>query len=82
MHIGIVGLGKMGGNMALRLLEHGHRVVAFDLAPAAVEEIGRRDGATPVESLEGLVAALEPPRIVWLMVPAGEPTEQTLFALG
>ncbi|GAA1107317.1 phosphogluconate dehydrogenase (NAD(+)-dependent, decarboxylating) [Nocardiopsis composta] len=64
MKLGMVGLGKMGGNMAARLREKGHEVVGFDFDPEV------RD----VASLAELVQALEAPRIVWLMVPAGEPT--------
>jgi 6-phosphogluconate dehydrogenase len=71
MKIGMIGLGKMGGNMAERLRRHGHEVVGYD-----------RDGAlSQVRTLEELVAALPAPRIVWVMVPAGDPTEQTVNAL-
>jgi 6-phosphogluconate dehydrogenase len=72
MKVGMVGLGKMGGNMAERLRAAGHEVVGYD----AFSE------ATQVPSLEALVAALEPPRVVWVMVPAGAPTEDTVVALG
>ena len=67
----MVGLGKMGGNMASRLRAQGHEVVGFD--PFS--------DATDVASLEELVAALQPPRVVWVMVPAGEPTQTTVSAL-
>ncbi|MGY1653438.1 phosphogluconate dehydrogenase (NAD(+)-dependent, decarboxylating) [Geodermatophilus sp. SYSU D01119] len=72
MQLGLIGLGKMGGNMAERLRRAGHEVVGYDRAP------GKRD----VDSLEGLVGALSAPRVVWVMVPAGEPTRQTVRELG
>ena len=71
MKLGMVGLGKMGGNMAERLRAHGHEVVGYDAFSAA----------TDVPSLEALVGALEQPRVVWVMVPAGEPTQATVVAL-
>jgi 6-phosphogluconate dehydrogenase len=80
MQLGLVGLGRMGGNMARRLLAAGHDIVAHDLDPAAVEEAAGQ-GATAAASLDDLVARLRPPRHVWIMVPAGEPTEQTVGAL-
>jgi 6-phosphogluconate dehydrogenase len=72
MQIGFVGLGKMGGNMVERLRAHGHEVVGFDAFSPATE----------VASLADLVAALPPPRVVWVMVPSGEPTESTVTELG
>ena len=69
--LGMVGLGRMGGNMAERLRRGGHTVVGYD----------RDAGARDVDSLEALVAALPTPRIVWVMVPAGEPTYQTIDVL-
>jgi 6-phosphogluconate dehydrogenase len=77
MQVGIVGLGKMGANMALRLLGGGHRVVATDLDREAVARASA-EGAVPAEDLPGLVAALEPPRVAWLMLPAGAVTESVL----
>ena len=77
MQIGMVGLGKMGANMSLRLLRGGHQVVAFDIDPAAVEK-ATADGATGADSLGDLVSKLETPRAVWLMLPAGEVTENAL----
>ncbi len=80
MQLGIIGLGRMGGNMALRLLRGGHRVTGWDRAVAAVrslEDAGGRGAA----SLDELVADLERPRAVWLMVPAGAPTEAATLAL-
>ncbi|GAC1609929.1 MAG: decarboxylating 6-phosphogluconate dehydrogenase [Mycobacteriales bacterium] len=70
--LGMIGLGRMGGNMAERLRKGGHTVIGYD----------RAAGARDVESLEELVKALPAPRVVWVMVPAGEPTYQTVDALG
>ncbi len=81
MQIGFVGLGKMGGNMVLRLQEQGdHRVVVWDRSPPAVEQTAS-SGAVGAASLEALMAALPPPRVVWLMVPAGAPVDETLEIL-
>jgi 6-phosphogluconate dehydrogenase len=80
MRLGMVGLGRMGGNMATRLVRSGHEVVGFDPgedARAAAEAQGSRT----VTDLAGLVAELEPPRTVWLMVPAGEITDGSVRAL-
>jgi 6-phosphogluconate dehydrogenase len=72
MRIGMVGLGRMGGNMATRLRRHGHEVVGYAKDPAGSD----------VASLEGLVAALDGgPKVVWVMVPAGDPTEETVVGL-
>lgn len=71
MQLGLIGLGKMGGNMAERLRRAGHEVVGYDRAP------GKRD----VDSLPALVEALPAPRLVWVMVPAGEPTRDTVREL-
>jgi 6-phosphogluconate dehydrogenase len=81
MQLGLVGLGKMGANMARRLLKAGHTCVVTDLSADAVAAMAR-DGATGAGSLEGLVAALATPRVVWVMVPAGEATERTVETLG
>jgi 6-phosphogluconate dehydrogenase len=81
MQLGFVGLGKMGGNMVHRILrDSDHEVVAFDYNEAAVST-AEGHGATGVSSLQDLVAALAPPRTVWVMVPSGDPTEQTVAAL-
>ena len=80
MDLGMVGLGRMGANMAARLVAGGHRVVAFDRdagAVARVEAQGGRGAAT----LQALAAALPLPRVVWLMVPAGKPVDDVLDAL-
>jgi len=80
MDLGIVGLGKMGGNMARRWVRGGHRVVGF---ARSAETLGalQREGLTPAVTLEALVAALRPPRAIWLMLPAGETTEETVNRL-
>ena len=80
MEIGMIGLGRMGANMTTRLLGGGHRVVAFDRAPDAVAA-AVKGGAAGAASLPELVAALAAPRAVWVMVPAGDPTESTVRAL-
>jgi 6-phosphogluconate dehydrogenase len=77
MQIAFVGLGRMGGNMVTRLLRGGHEVIGYDRADAARAAI-EKGGATAVGSLEALVAALRPPRAVWVMVPAGAATESTI----
>ncbi len=81
MQIAIVGLGKMGGNMVKRLLGGGHQVVAFDRDPAAVEKLVK-EGATGASSLADVVAKLTGTKAVWVMVPAGMPTEETIAELG
>ena len=80
MEIGMVGLGRMGGNMAQRLLAGGHRVVVYDPQPKAVQA-ATQQGAVGAASLAELVGHLAAPRAVWVMVPAGEPTESTVNAL-
>jgi 6-phosphogluconate dehydrogenase len=81
MQLGFVGLGKMGGNMVHRILrDSDHEVVAFDFGEDKVAE-AEGHGATGVSSLEDLVAELQAPRTVWVMVPAGDPTEQTVQRL-
>jgi 6-phosphogluconate dehydrogenase len=81
MQIGFVGLGKMGGNMVHRIRrDSGHEVVAFDFSEAAVKE-AESHGASGAGSLEELVGALQAPRAVWIMVPAGDPTQQTVDKL-
>ena len=77
----MIGIGRMGGGMTRRLLTGGHRVVAFDRDPHALEAVAHF-GADPVTTLEGLIGKLAPPRTVWLMVPAGEPTESSVRAVG
>ena len=81
MQIGIVGLGRMGGNIARRLMKAGHRCVVYDANPDAGAALAK-DGAQAVGSLEEMVKALERPAAVWSMLPAGRITEQTVQTLG
>ena len=81
MQLGLVGLGRMGSNMARRLLDGGHQVVVFDRNPDTVQTVAA-GGASGAESLDALVAQLDAPRAIWVMVPAGPPTEETVAALG
>ncbi|MFV0281086.1 MAG: phosphogluconate dehydrogenase (NAD(+)-dependent, decarboxylating) [Rhodoblastus sp.] len=74
MQIGLVGLGRMGGNIARRLMRAKHRVVAWDRNDAAVAELAG-EGATPAENLADLVAKLQAPRAIWIMLPAGAATQ-------
>ncbi len=80
MRLGMVGLGKMGANMALRLMRGGHEVVGSDLSADNVKQLAG-EGAIASTSLDDFVSKLGKPRIAWLMVPAGDPTEQTAQAL-
>jgi 6-phosphogluconate dehydrogenase len=80
MKIGIIGLGRMGGNIARRLMRGGHETVVYDRAPEAVKEIVA-DGAIGAGSLEDMASKLSGPRIFWVMLPAGDPTESTIKTL-
>jgi 6-phosphogluconate dehydrogenase len=80
MQIAIVGLGKMGGNMVKRLLRGGHQVVGWDRDAAVIERL-TADGMTGASSLADVVAKLDAPRAVWVMVPAGAPTESSIQEL-
>jgi len=80
MELGFVGLGRMGGNMVTRLVRGGHRIVAWDRSEDAVAR-ARESGADAAGSLAEVTKALKAPRAVWVMVPAGEPTESTIQAL-
>lgn len=80
MDIGMIGLGRMGGNMAERLLRHDHRVVGFDPNAEARKALADK-GAGEAASLEELVGKLPSPRVIWMMVPAGKITEDTVQAL-
>jgi len=80
MELGFVGLGRMGGNMVTRLMRGGHRIVAWDRSDDAVAR-ARESGADAAGSLAEVTKALKAPRAVWVMVPAGEPTESTIQAL-
>ncbi|NBB72679.1 MAG: decarboxylating 6-phosphogluconate dehydrogenase [Bacteroidetes bacterium] len=80
MKLGMIGLGKMGANMTRRLLRNDHDVVGFDLSEDAVQEI-QAAGAGGATSLDALVDHLDPPRVLWMMVPAGDPVDQTIDTL-
>jgi len=80
MQIGMIGLGRMGANMLRRLLGDGHQVVAYDRSLDKVRELEKK-GAAGASSIEQLVALLPPPRVVWIMLPAGDPVEETLAGL-
>jgi 6-phosphogluconate dehydrogenase len=76
----MIGLGRMGGNMVQRLLAAGHRVVAYDTSESAVS-ISKSQGAHGSPSLEDMVSSLAPPRPIWLMLPQGQPTQDTIDRL-
>ena len=80
MQIGFIGLGCMGANMVRRLLHHGQECVVYNRSPEKVKQL-TAEGATGVLSLDELVDRLSPPRAIWLMVPAGDPTEQMVEQL-
>jgi 6-phosphogluconate dehydrogenase len=80
MKIGFAGLGKMGGRMVERLIRGGHEVVAYDPISEAVKQ-AEDNGAMPASSLQELVEKLESPRAIWIMVPSGKPTEETITAV-
>jgi 6-phosphogluconate dehydrogenase len=81
MQLAMVGLGRMGGNIVRRLMAGGHACVVYDRDPKAVKALAK-DGATPAKDLKGLVQALKAPRTVWVMLPAGAPTDATVAELG
>ena len=81
MQLGVIGLGRMGGNITLRLMRAGHRCVVFDHSPEAVKKVAG-EGAIGAADLEDLLRGLEKPRAVWVMLPAGEITESTIATLG
>jgi 6-phosphogluconate dehydrogenase len=80
MELGLIGLGKMGGNMAERLRLAGHKVVGFDFSAEAVKKL-TDSGSVGVNSLEDLVKNLQSPRAIWIMVPAGDPVDETIAKL-
>src|SRR6266704_4638235 len=81
MEIGIAGLGRMGVNMARRWMGGGHRVVGHARSATTLQTFAK-EGVVPASSLEELVSRLKPPRAVWLMLPAGGPTEEAVARLG
>ncbi|MFN7088382.1 MAG: phosphogluconate dehydrogenase (NAD(+)-dependent, decarboxylating), partial [Candidatus Paceibacteria bacterium] len=76
--IGIVGLGKMGGNIARRLMEKGWRVYGYDRTPDITKSL-EKEGVSGAYSLKDIIEAISPPRLIWLMVPAGKPVDEVLF---
>ncbi|HEX9003186.1 MAG TPA: decarboxylating 6-phosphogluconate dehydrogenase [Blastocatellia bacterium] len=80
MQLGMIGLGRMGGNMVRRLMRNGHECAVFDLNADNVKNL-EAEGATGARSIGDLVEKLSKPRAVWIMVPAGDPTEKTVDAL-
>ncbi|MEP6899457.1 MAG: NAD(P)-binding domain-containing protein, partial [Rhodanobacter sp.] len=80
MELGMVGLGRMGANMAERLLQGGHKVTGFDPNADARKALEAK-GASSADSLQALVKSLPAPRVVWLMVPSGKITDDTVEAL-
>ncbi len=81
MQLGMIGLGRMGANMVRRLMRGGHQCAVFDRNPESVKGLAK-EGATGTASLEELLGKLKKPRAVWVMVPAGKPTDETVAALG
>jgi 6-phosphogluconate dehydrogenase len=81
MQLGVIGLGRMGGNITRRLMAGGHQCVVYDRDPAAVAKLAQ-DGAAGARDLADLVSQLHAPRAVWVMLPAGEPTDATVTTLG
>ncbi|HKC18127.1 MAG TPA: NAD(P)-binding domain-containing protein, partial [Candidatus Dormibacteraeota bacterium] len=81
MEIGFVGLGRMGGNMSLRLLKKGHRVIGFDLSSQAVQSYASK-GTVPAKDWADFVKQFQSkPRVMWVMVPAGAPTTDAIDKL-
>jgi 6-phosphogluconate dehydrogenase len=80
MQLGMIGLGRMGANMVRRLMRAGHSCVVFDINPENVKQL-TTDGAEGAKSLDEFVSRLTKPRVAWIMVPAGNPTEQTVLGL-
>ena len=81
MHTAMIGLGRMGRNMASRLLRGGHALAAYNRTPARAEELKRDEGAAVAYSLQEVVSLLQPPRVVWLMLPAGDVVDAHLRQL-
>jgi len=80
MQLGMIGLGRMGGNIVRRLMKAGHKTVVYDKDEKAVATLAA-DGAAGAKALEDFVAKLEKPRAAWVMLPAGKITEGTIEAL-
>jgi 6-phosphogluconate dehydrogenase len=82
MQLAMIGLGKMGGNMSRRLIAAGHQVVGYNRTKQVTQQLAKEAGLAPAYSLKEAVEALEAPRVVWLMLPAGEPVESSIQELG
>ncbi|MBK8904272.1 MAG: decarboxylating 6-phosphogluconate dehydrogenase [Anaerolineaceae bacterium] len=82
MKLAMIGLGKMGANMATRLIQGGHEVVGYNLDTAVTNQLAEEVGLIPAYSLAEVVEKLDPPRVAWVMVPAGGPTESVVSELG
>jgi len=80
MQMAMIGLGRMGGNMVERLMRNGHETVVYDRSADVVAKY-QKMGSTPARDLADIVSKLKTPRVIWIMVPAGDPTEQTIEAL-
>lgn len=80
MQIGLIGLGKMGFNLALNMRNHGHEVVAYDIVDDLLQR-ANNEGIQTVTTFESFIQALAPPRVIWLMIPAGDATDRTLNVL-
>jgi len=80
MQLGVIGLGRMGGNIARRLMRDGHECVVWDRDAAGVEAVAK-DGAKAAKDLDDMIAQLAAPRAIWVMLPSGAPTEDTIAAL-
>jgi 6-phosphogluconate dehydrogenase len=81
MHVAIIGLGKMGANMARRLCRARHQVIGYNRSPDIVQELAKREGLLPASTLQDAIKQLKRPRVIWLMLPAGDTTEATLQQL-
>src|ERR1700724_1984882 len=80
MQLGMVGLGRMGGNLVQRLMRHGHSCVVYDKSADAIAALAAK-GAAGSRNLDDLAAKLGPPRVVWLMLPAGKVTDDAVTQL-
>ena len=80
MQLAMIGLGRMGGNMVERLMRKGHQTVVYDRSSDVVSKY-QKMGATPAKDLAEIVSKLKSPRVVWIMVPAGDPVDQTIESL-
>ncbi|WP_018249060.1 phosphogluconate dehydrogenase (NAD(+)-dependent, decarboxylating) [Orenia marismortui] len=80
MKIGVIGLGKMGRNLALNLVDHGHEVIGYDRSSESVE-VAEQEGVKGVKDLEEMVTSLLGRKVIWMMIPAGDPVDNTIEVL-